>query len=138
MKAQQFWKWVGILALAVLLGSFLWSFFFESLIPHLRYGHYRAALLDIVCFLSFPMMLIGLAMMSYGALILVGTTNAFQESLEFARARYTILDKPSPEAVREARRAIFRLLWKAYKPGLKWFVPGFIIVLFGAWLLNLH
>lgn len=49
----------------------------------------------------------------------------------------TIKDKPSPAEVRAARRENTLILFRSWKPGLRWFVLGFLLIAVGGFLINL-
>ncbi len=134
--AQKIVKWLVIAALVALLGSCVWSFIFETLIPDLKYGYYVPLLLDVAFVV---LILASLPLMIHGAVLLYIGAAALDESVEYKQAGYIIQDETaSPEEVRQARRLIFSLLWKAWKPGLKWFIPGVALLALGAWVGNLH
>ena len=130
---------LGRLALILLgvlfVGSIIWSFLYETLLPLWTAGDVRGIVLHLV---GFPIILAGTALFAYGGFVLVRDTFSAMADPQLKDNVTTIEDDAAePEAVKQARWANARFLFRAWKPGALRMAAGFALIALGGWLINL-
>lgn len=124
-----------ILLGAVFVGSIIWSFLYETLLPLWSTGDVRGVILHLI---GFPIILAGTAIFAYGGYVLVRDTFSAMADPRLKDNVGTIEDKSaSREAVKRARWANARFLFRSWKPGALRMAAGFTLIALGGWLINL-
>ena len=127
------WLWIGLAVLFV--GSIVWSFVYETLMPILAQGDTGAAVRNLV---GFPIILAGTALFAYGGLVFVRDTFSAMQDPQMAANLAHIKDDEAPgEVVRRARWKNTRLLFSSWKDGTLRMALGFGLIAIGGWLINL-
>ena len=127
------WRLVGYLLLIAIVGSILWSIWFETLLPLVREGDHRSLAFNLV---GIPVILFGTGGFVYGGAVFVLNTFALYGDAGFRQRVAIVRSRPSEEAVREARKENLRILWRAWQRGLRWMVLGFAVIALGGFLIN--
>lgn len=126
---------VPILLSALFVGSIIWSFLYETLLPLWTAGDVRSIILHLV---GFPIILAGAALFAYGGYLLVRDTFSAMADPHLKQNTATIKDDAAPaETVRRARWANARFLFRSWKPGALRMAAGFALIALGGWLINL-
>lgn len=128
-------KWI-LIALAVLfVGSIIWSFLSETLMPLLAAGDTGAVARNLA---GFPIILAGTAIFAYGGFVFVRDTFSVMQSPQMVENVANIRDDETPQdARRRAQRASLRALVGAWKDGALRMALGFGLIAIGGWLINL-
>lgn len=117
-------------ATAVFLLSILWSMWTETLLPLIRAGDTRAVWLHLV---GLPLILLGTAVIVYGGIIFVRDTfGVFTDETRQQPAR-AIQPRPASAADRWQNS---KILFRAWIPGLRWLLLGFLLIAIGGFLIN--
>ena len=133
LDEDRIWKFIGIAALVVLIGSVLWSMWAETLYPLIEAGDSRAVVLHLI---GLPLILVGVGIFVYGGFVFViGTFGTFSDE-KMIQSMVIIRSKPSPKEVAAARWQTLRFFWQAWKPGLARLALGFLILAVGGLLIN--
>ena len=128
-------RWALILLGILFLGSIIWSFLYETLLPLWSAGDVGAIVRNLV---GFPIILAGTALFTYGGYLLVRDTVSAMADPHLKQNTATIKDEAAPpEAVRQSRWANARRLLRAWKPGALRMAAGFALIALGGWLINL-
>ncbi len=118
------------------IGSILWSFWVETLMPILQRGEYIAAGLTATAFLLF---MIGAGCMVYSAYIFLRNTYRLFRDATFQQSVHIVQNRKNcpPDRVRQARKENLRALWLAWRPALPWMVLGWLIFAIGGVVIHL-
>lgn len=128
-------KWLLIALVVLFVGSIVWSFIYETLLPLLEAGDTGAAGRNL---LGFPIILVGAAIFAYGGFVFVRDTYGAMQNPQMRENVGLIGDHESPaEAQKRARRANLRLLLGSWKSGSLRMALGFGLIALGGWLINL-
>lgn len=128
-------KWVLIGIGALFVGSIIWSFIAETLMPLLAAGDSGAVLRSIV---GFPIILAGTAFIVYGGYIFVRDTFSAMRDPEMVSNVAQIRERTAPaQNVRAARWQNFWMLVRSWKAGTWRMLLGFGLIAVGGWLINL-
>jgi hypothetical protein len=129
-----FWRWLGWAALAVFVGSLLWSVWFETLLPLMRAGDWRRLLLNLI---GIPLLFAGTGLIVYGGFVFLrdmlrlSASEAFQQRVDLVQS-----GTEDRAALRAARRENLRTLWVTWKPGFSWIGLGFLLIAAGGFIIN--
>lgn len=128
-------KWI-LAGIAVLfVGSIIWSFIAETLMPLLAAGDAGAVGRNLV---GFPIILLGTAIFVYGGYVFVRDTfRAMQEPEMTTNVAQIRTGEASPERLRKARRQNLAMLLRSWKDGSLRMALGFALIAVGGWLINL-
>lgn len=129
---------LGRLALILLgtlfVGSIIWSFLYETLLPLWTAGDVGAIVRNLI---GFPIILAGTATFAYGGFGFVRDTFSAMADPQLKENTAAIKDDAAPQdSVRRARWANARLLFRAWKPGALRIAAGFALIALGGWLIN--
>lgn len=128
-------KWLLIALVVLFVGSIVWSFVYETLLPLLQAGDTGAAARNL---LGFPIILIGTAIFAYGGFLFVRDTFGAMQDPQLHDNVSTIRADESPaESQKRARRANLRFLLGSWKAGTLRMALGFALIALGGWLINL-
>jgi hypothetical protein len=128
-------KWIVIVLAVLFVGSVLWSFIAETLLPYLAEGNSGAVLRNLV---GFPIILLGTAIFVYGGYIFVRDTFGAMQSPQLRANVVQIREGgTSRDAISRARRENFWMLLRSWKAGTLRMVLGFALIALGGWLINL-
>ncbi len=128
-------KWLAIGLLILFVGSIIWSFIYETLIPLLSQGDTGAVVRNLI---GFPIILGGTALFAYGGFVFVRDTFAAMANPQLRENTVEIKDKSTgPDTVKQARRQNLRMLLSAWKAGALRMALGFGLIAIGGWLINL-
>ena len=124
-----------MIALAVIfVGSIVWSFLYETLMPLLAAGDTGAAVRNL---LGFPIILAGTAIFAYGGYVFVRDTFRAMHDPQMNEKLGQIRDDDAPrDAVNTARRQNLSLLLRSWKAGSLLLALGFGLIAVGGWLIN--
>lgn len=129
------WK-VLLIALAVLfVGSIIYSFITETLMPLVDAGDPGAVGRNLV---GFPIILLGTAIFVYGGFIFVRDTFGAMGQPEMkANVAEIRAGEGSRQEIRSSRWQNFLMLLRAWKDGALRMALGFGLIAVGGWLINL-
>lgn len=128
-------KWLAIGLLILFVGSIIWSFIYETLVPLLSQGDSGAVARNLI---GFPIILGGTALFAYGGFVFVRDTFGAMADPDLRQNVVEIKDKSSnPDAVKQARRQNLRMLLAAWKAGALRMALGFALIALGGFLINL-
>lgn len=131
---DRIWKFLGIAALVIFIGSILWSMWVDTLYPLIRAGDIRAVIFNLI---GLPLILIGVGIFVYGGYLFVKRTFGSFGDEQMIESAAVIRAKPSSKEVAAARWQTLRLFWRAWLPGLLWLAMGFLLIAVGGFLINL-
>jgi hypothetical protein len=118
---------------SLIVGAFLWSIGFESLLPLWLAGDMQMLTRNLF---GIPIIFIGLGLFIWGALRFITATYTAMNAPEL-RDRVKIIRSNAPkESISQARKENFSALIRAWKPALLIMLAGFILIAFGGWLIN--
>ncbi|MFW6098092.1 MAG: hypothetical protein ACOC9Z_08440 [Chloroflexota bacterium] len=128
-------KWLAIGLLILFVGSIIWSFVYETLMPLLSQGDSGAVVRNLI---GFPIILGGTALFAYGGFVFVRDTFAAMANPQLRENVVDIKDKSTNrDTVKQARRQNLRMLLSSWKPGALRMALGFGLIAIGGWLINL-
>ena len=128
-------KWILIGIAVLFVGSIIWSFIAETLVPLLAAGDAGAVGRNLV---GFPIILLGTAIFVYGGYVFVRDTfSAMQDSEMTANAAQIRMGQASPDELRQGRRQNLARLLRSWKDGSLRMALGFALIAAGGWLINL-
>ncbi|MFO7540474.1 MAG: hypothetical protein R6X32_20735 [Chloroflexota bacterium] len=124
------------LALVGLLfaGAFLWSVWFETLLPLMQAGDTPGLLFHLV---GIPIILVGLAIFVYGGFRTLRNIFDLVADETFVTYAAVIQERPSPAEVRAAQKVHLRLWAGALGRGLAIMLLGFALIGLGGYIINL-
>ncbi len=118
---------------SLILGAFLWSIVFETLLPLWRANDLQMFARNLI---GIPLIFIGLGIFIWGALRFITATYTSMSTPEI-RERTKIIRSAAPaEARQQARKANFRALLHAWKPSLSLMLAGFALLAIAGRLIN--
>lgn len=128
-------KWLLIALLIIFVGSIIWSFIYETLMPLMAQGDPGAVVRNLI---GFPIILAGTALFAYGGFVFVRDTFSAMANPQLRQNVEQINDKSAaPDAVKQARWQNFRYLVASWKAGALRMALGFGLIAIGGWLINL-
>jgi hypothetical protein len=133
LDEARIWKFIGIVALVIFVGSILWSMWVDTLRPLILAGDTRAVIFNII---GLPLILVGVALFAYGGYVFVKDTfRSFQDETMLQNMAI-IRSQSTRQAIRAARLETLRIFWRVWKPGLARMGLGFLILMLGSFLIN--
>lgn len=128
-------KWILVGIAVLFVGSIIWSFIAETLMPLLAAGDSGAVGRNL---LGFPIILLGTAIFVYGGFVFVRDTFSAMQDPEMTRNVSQIrTGDTSAEELRKARRQNLSMLLRSWKDGSLRMALGFALIALGGWLINL-
>ena len=129
------WGKIVVIGVGLLfVGSIIWSFITETLMPLMAAGDAGAVGRNLV---GFPIILLGTGFIVYGGFVFVRDTfSAMADPHVQARVEQIRQEAPSPDQIRRARWQNFLFLVRAWKDGLLLMLLGFALIAVGGWLIN--
>ena len=81
---------------------------------------------------GFVIILTGVALFAYGGFVFVRDTARVMVSPQLQANIGHIREKDHPEETKAARLGNLRILWQAWKPGLRWMGLGYLLIGIGS------
>lgn len=127
---NRIWRWGGIIAAVMFVGSIIWSMIFETLIPLAERGETLDMWLHI---LAFPLAFLGLGVLIWGAVLFLRDTFSAMENDEL---QANLMDIQAKRANMDQRVRNALLLLRAWRRGTLVMLLGFGILALAGFTAN--